>query len=491
MSRKIPLVVFALFAIMIIGGCANSRVMDNGGMPYDSASPGTDANAGEYGTSTPSIPGDVGIGEDEYDSPELYDPAKAPREMRGVWVTSVINLDFPSSQGISADAMRREIRDTVLRSADIGLNTIFFQVRPTGDSLYESDVFPWSHWLSGEQGRGIDGFDPLQYWIDLSHENEIELHAWINPFRIIHTITNSGDPNSLSENNPVRLNPELAVAWTDPSSGRMGLFLDPGLPEARQLILDGIESLIRNYDIDGIHFDDYFYPGSNFNDSATFARYGAGLSLQDWRRENVNTLVRDVQTLVNDLNEELDRNVTWGISPTAVWKNGSTDPLGIPGTRAQESYSALYADTRLWVTEGWVDYIMPQIYWYIGFDLAPFETVLDWWIELCKNSDVALYIGLAAWREAEDQQAPRWRGQMLRQLEMMEQSDVVQGAVFFRARHLEGAVGDVIREFYYDRDHVPPNRDPVIEIDRLSIGTPLENTTITAPINERRGFNIV
>jgi len=485
LKLRIRVLIVVLLAMIVVGSCSYFGFMSEDDMLSPAAFEGNSA----LETTELEQSGNP----DEYDysfAGYQSEPNIPPRHMRGVWVTSVINLDFPSSQGISADAMRREIRDTVARTADIGLNTIIFQVRPTGDAFYESDVFPWSHWLSGTQGEAIPGFDPLQYWIDVSHANDIELHAWINPYRIIHTIQNSSDPNSLYENHPVRLNPELAVAWTDPSNGRSGLFLDPGRPEAKQLILDGIESLIRRYNVDGIHFDDYFYPDTNFDDSASFARYGGGMNLHDWRRENVNTLIREIQKLIDDLNEELGRNVVWGISPTAIWKNASTDPLGIPTTRGQESFHALYADTRLWVTEGWVDYIMPQIYWYIGFEIANFEAVLDWWIDLCKDRDVDLIVGLAAWREEDDHQAPRWRGEMVRQLEMLAQSDVVKGEVFFRSNHLRGAVGDSIREFYLQQDHTPPYREPVIILDTLSVGTPANNASITAPNAERRGFNI-
>jgi len=427
--------------------------------------------------------------EDDYD----YFHAVVDRDFRAVWVTTVINLDFPSRQGISADAMRSEIDDIIARTVELGLNAIIFQVRPTGDAFYESSIFPWSHWLSGTQGEGIAGFDPLQYWIDASHQNGLELHAWINPYRIIHTISNSSDPNTLAPNNPVRLRPDLAVGWTD-TNGREGLFLDPGLPEARQLIIDGIEDLIRNYDVDGIHFDDYFYPGRDFDDAATFARYGNGMDLHDWRRENVNTLIRDIQSTISGLNDELDRTVLWGISPTAIWKNGSSDPRGVPTTRGMESYHALYADTRLWVLEELVDYINPQIYWYIGFEIADFEAVLNWWIDLCRGTNVELYIGLAAWREEEDHQSPRWRGEILRQLEMMEASDVVGGAVFFRMGFLNGALGDAIRDFYIRKDLYlgdrNPNREPVMLLDTLSVGTPRQNATITANAGDTAGVNI-
>jgi len=377
----------------------------------------------------------------------LFDVRRTSEELRGVWVSTVINLDSPSRQNLTATEVRNEIDAIVNHCAQMGLNAVFFQVRPTGDAFYESDIFPWSHWLSGTQGVGIPGIDPLQYWIDACHSYGMELHAWINPYRIIHTFTNSSDPNSLAINNPVRLHPELAVAWST-GTGSVGLFLDPGLPAARQLIIDGIDELVRRYAVDGIHFDDYFYPGANFDDAASFARYGGGLSLADWRRENVNTLIRDIQSTIRSLNIELGRQVRWGISPAAIWMNGANDPRGVPTTRGQESYHAHYADTRLWVTQGWLDYICPQIYWYIGFDIANFEAVLNWWVDLCQNSAVDLYVGLAAYRELQDDQPPFWRGEVLRQLRMIADNPGVKGSVLFRYGSVKGVLGDRIREFY-------------------------------------------
>jgi len=346
MKFKILSVALLLLILMLLVGCDEENYEN--GIYQNDYEPPYEVSQSEIGILPQG--GDGEYPEQDY---EYY----AVSEFRAVWVTSVFNLDFPTRQDMSAAALKLEIDNIVERAAEIGLNAIIFQVRPTGDALYESDIFPWSHWLSGTQGQGIpdiDGygyFDLLGYFIEVAHAHNIELHAWINPYRIIHTATNSSDPNTLAANNPVRLRPELAVAWST-GGGNQGLFLDPGLPEARQLILDGIEEIIRRYNVDGIHFDDYFYPGSDFDDAASFERYGNGMELGDWRRENVNTLIRDIQSTIRDLNYELGRDVVWGISPTAIWKNCSSDPLGVPGTRGQESYYALYADTRLWVTEG-------------------------------------------------------------------------------------------------------------------------------------------
>jgi len=409
-------------------------------------------------------------------------------DFRAVWVASVMNLDFPSRRDLSATAMMREIDEIVSRTEELGLNAIIFQVRPTGDAFYHSDIFPWSHWLSGTQGQGILDFDPLQYWIDACHERGIELHAWLNPYRIIHTITNSSDPATLSPDNPVYKNPELAVGWTN-SSGNKGLFLDPGLPEARQLIIDGISELATNYDVDGIHIDDYFYPGVNFDDNATFERYGNGMDLADWRRDNVNTLIKDIQATIQEINDEHDRNIRWGISPSAIWQNSNSDPLGVPVPSTFESYKLLFADTRHWVLEEWVDYICPQIYWYIGFETADFESILNWWVELCEDTDVDLYIGHAAYRENEKDQPPNWEGEMIRQLEMIENIETVKGSVFYRFHSLRGALGNTIRNFFVDEEQ--SEREPVMILDTLSVGMPEKDIVVNATAANAPGYNMV
>ena len=410
-------------------------------------------------------------------------------DFRAVWVASVLNLDFPSGRDLTAAAMKREIDTIVSRTAELGLNVIIFQVRPTGDSFYESDIFPWSHWLSGTQGQGIPDFDPLAYWIEICHDNSIELHAWLNPYRIIHTSANSSDPGTLAPNNPVYQRPELAVGWST-SGGSSGLFLDPGLPEARQLIIDGVEEIITKYDVDGIHIDDYFYPGTNFDDTASYALYGEEMDLADWRRKNVNTLIQGIGTVIRQHNQVSGKNVRWGVSPTAIWKNGSSDPLGVPTTRGQESYHELYADTRLWVTEEWVDYICPQIYWYIGFETADFEAVLNWWIDLCSDYDVDLYVGHAAYREDENNQPPHWQGEMIRQLEMVAASDEVSGSAFYRFHSLRGPVGHAIRDFYVEEEDLP-QREPIMVLEKLSVGMPSQNVTITGTASSAPGYNIV
>jgi len=473
-------IISGLLAVILIGliftGCRFTRP-DEPDIPEDDpeATPGSETVFVTNGNE-----------EDDIFNNEGDDPV-LDENFRAVWVASVLNLDFPSRRDLNAVAMKREIDDIVSRTVELGLNAIIFQVRPTGDSFYQSDIFPWSHWLSGTQGQGIPDFDPLLYWIEACHANDIELHAWLNPYRIIHTSTNSSDPNTLSPDNPVFKNPGLAVGWTA-NNGNKGLFLDPGLPEARQLIIDGIIEIITKYDVDGIHIDDYFYPGVNFDDSASFELFGNGMELSDWRRENVNTLIKEIQSVIRIENESSGKNIRWGISPSAIWMNSSSDPLGVPVPSTFESYKLLFADTRLWVTEEWVDYICPQIYWYIGFETADFSTILDWWKDITEETDVDLYIGLAAYRENENDQPPNWEGEMIRQLELIEASELVKGSVFYRFHSLRGALGNTIRDFFVGEQEP---REPVVILDTLSVGMPADDVVINISSGSTAGYNVV
>lgn len=486
----LPIIAFCVILLSFVG-CIVSPVL---GPDYD------DENGAEGSV---AIPGDTSpnstspTGSDSQGNYNVDDIVVTERgEFRAVWVATVLNLDFPVKTDLSAAAMKRHIDAIVANTVDMGLNAIIFQARPSGDAFYESDLFPWSQWLSGEQGVGIpdisgqEMFDPLAYWIEACHASGIELHAWLNPYRITHPNLNTPEISGLSSDNPVRQNPDLAVVWAA-SGNRKGLFLDPGLPEARQLIIDGISEILTKYDVDGIHFDDYFYPGTDFNDAASFETYGGEMELDDWRRGNVNVLIHNIQTVIREHNETTGKKVLWGISPTAIWKNGSEEePLGIHGTSGQESYHAMYADTRRWVEEGWVDYICPQIYWYIGYGIADFEVVFNWWDDLCANSDVDFYVGHAAYRESENDQPPHWEGEIVRQLEIVDKSDTAKGSIFFRYGSLLSNIGASVRDFYTEKDGVP-GREPIIIVDKLSIGFPAADASITGTPANSPGYNIV
>ncbi len=319
-------------------------------------------------------------------------------ELRGVWVATVANLDYPSSGTTDAWQLRTEL-DTVLDNCrDMGFNAVFFQVRPSGDALYNSSIYPWSRYLTGTQGVApSDGFDPLEYAVNEAHKRGMQLHAWINPYRVTNS---SADNDRLASNNPAVLRPDLVL--TD-SSGKM--YLNPGEADSIDIILEGIREIVRNYDVDGIHLDDYFYPSSGFDDSAAYYKYQDQYpDKADWRRSMVNTLISCAMEAV----KEIDPTCMFGVSPSGIWANADTP--GGSNTNGSSSYHSLYADTKYWVESGFLDYIMPQLYWYNGQSGADYNTLLNWWAGVCAPTNVKLYIGEAAYKAAADSDAA-WRGQ--------------------------------------------------------------------------------
>ena len=347
----------------------------------------------------------------------------ASEEMRGVWVSSVYNLDYPSSPTTDPDKLKAEADEILDNCVKWGLNAVFLQVRPSGDALYKSDLFPWSKYLTGSVGTAPqDGFDPLEYWVEAAHKRGLELHAWINPYRV--TRGKDTEWNSLPSTHPAKMNPDWVVKYSDGN-----YYFDPGIPEVRDLVTRGAVEIVQNYDVDGLHMDDYFYPGTDFNDAATYQKYGSSFSnIADFRRDSVNQLVAQLDTAVHNI----DPDIQFGISPSGIWANKSTDPRG-SNTNGSEHYVSSYADSLYWIENGLVDYIIPQIYWEIGHKLADFATLADWWNDAVAGSDVHLYIGMGAYRCA-DNPTGVWKttDPLFDSLAYLENKDNVGGCVFFR-----------------------------------------------------------
>lgn len=354
--------------------------------------------------------------------PVAYAAQPAQDGMRGVWVATVANIDYPSCQGLTADELKSEA-DTILDNiAAMGLNTVFFQVRPSADALYQSDIFPWSCYISGTAGQAPDqDFDVLSYWVEAAHSRGLQLHAWLNPYRI--TRSGQEELDALPETSPARQHPEWVVEYDG------NYYFNPGLPAVQQLVVDGAAEIVRNYDVDGIHLDDYFYPGTDFNDAAAYERYGADFDdIDDWRRDNVNDLIATLDETLHAINPEL----AFGVSPAGIWDNKADNPKGSE-TNGRSSYREIYCDSVEWIKRGTVDYICPQLYWSIGYEIADFEVLVDWWQDVISTSDVALYIGIGAYRAAEAEPGDIWYGtaELERQLEMLDNSIDIQGEVFF------------------------------------------------------------
>lgn len=294
------------------------------------------------------------------------DPPPLPRQMRGVWVATVANIDWPSQPGLSSHVQRAEADKVLDLAADLGLNAVILQVRPHADAIYANALEPWSSYLTGTQGRH-PGYDPLRYWLDGAHERGLELHAWINPFRAGHP----ADPSELAADHIVETNPEFAVAY---GSYR---WLDPSHPGARAHSLAVVEDLLERYELDGLHLDDYFYPypieSTEFPDAERFNAYreaGGTLERSDWRRSHINAFVQDLSSVVRRVRPD----ALFGISPFGIWRPGH--PEGIVGF---DAFEQLAADARLWLSAGWLDYASPQLYWKRESEGQPFEPLLRWW----------------------------------------------------------------------------------------------------------------
>ncbi|MBE5040448.1 family 10 glycosylhydrolase [Ructibacterium gallinarum] len=319
-------------------------------------------------------------------------------EMRGVWVSTVANIDYPSQQTTDANVLRNDLITLLDNCQAMGFNTIFFQVRPASDALYASSIFPWSRYLTGTQGTAPDqNFDPLAFAVEEAHARNMELHAWINPYRITNS---SADNDKLASNNPAVQHPELVIYDSD---GKM--YYNPGDSASINLIVDGAVEIVKNYDVDGIHMDDYFYPSGDFNDDTTYSFYKDEYPDKgDWRRAMVNKLVQQMDEAVHAENPDIE----FGISPRGIWANASEMPEG-SDTNGGGSYNQIYADSRAWVKNGWVDYIMPQIYWNIGYEIADYSVLTQWWSDVVDGTDVRLYIGEGAYRTTSST-LPAWTG---------------------------------------------------------------------------------
>lgn len=311
-------------------------------------------------------------------------PNVSDDEMRAVYVASAYNLDFPSQAGLSKSALQQELDAIVNKAAGAGMNTIFFQVRPASDALYRSDIFPVSRYLAKSEG-GAMPLDALGYLIGKAHAKGIRVHAWINPFRVRSA---SESDALLSKNNPAKKNSALTFTVEG------AVYYNPALKGVHDLILDGVREILCRYDVDGILFDDYFYPENmQHEDAKEYAAYkkaGGTLSLGDFRRENINLLIKSVFRAV----KEEKPHCLFGVAPRGVWRNADDDPLG-SNTRGGAAYDAIFCDALAWVKGGYLDYLSPQIYWSFDNKAAPFATLADWWNEALKGSGVKLCVSLA------------------------------------------------------------------------------------------------
>ncbi|PJH94198.1 glycoside hydrolase family 10 protein [Bacillus sp. SN1] len=378
--------------------------------------------------------------------------AQPDRELRAVWIASVLNIDWPSKKGLSVEEQKQEYIKLLDDVQKMGMNAVIVQIKPTADAFYPSAYGPWSEYLTGVQGKD-PGYDPLAFMIEETHKRNLEFHAWFNPYRIT---MNHTDLNKLSEDHPARKHPDWVAAY-----GKQ-LYYHPGIPEARDFIVKGIEEVVKRYDIDAVHMDDYFYPykiaGQEFPDQAQYEQYGKDdfSKIDDWRRDNVNQLVKQINQTI----KAAKPYVKFGISPFGVWRNAADDPTGSNTKAGVRNYDDLYADTRHWIQEGDIDYIAPQIYWSIGFNAAAYDVLADWWSNEVKNRPVHLYIGQAAYK-INNNFDPPWSDpeEYVRQITLNRQLDLVKGSMHFSLKDLNknplGIKDRLITELYSQPALVP------------------------------------
>ena len=334
----------------------------------------------------------------------------------------MFNLDFPSRAADPPMAQRAEFIALLDQHRQMGINAVFVQIRPASDALYASTVEPWSQWLTGAQGRAPSPlWDPLSFMVEETHKRGMEFHAWFNPFRSVISSSSSIAPNHIS-----RTQPSWQLAYNTPFR-----LLNPGMPEVRNYVLSVIMDVLRRYDIDGVHFDDYFYPyeGTTTQDTATFRQYGRGItSISDWRRDNVNLFVK----AVSDSIRSVKPFVKFGISPFGIWRNGTPS-----GTNGLDAYSVIFCDALAWLSDRSVDYIIPQLYWKFGGG-QDYAKLMPWWNAQVKQAGRQMYTGLGAYRLTD----AAWKAEDITQQVDFNRTQRSDGMVFFSsnslARDLQG-----------------------------------------------------
>ena len=392
---------------------------------------------------------------------------KAEIGFRGAWIATVANIDWPSKEAVGNTEMQQEEMIWILDSLHaIGINAIIFQVRPTADALYRSEFEPSSHWLTGKQGEWGDkskvesqkskAWDPLEWTIEEAHKRGMEVHVWLNPYRVTLAKT---DTSAICANHIWRKHRdwfwEYNKQW----------YFDPGLEQTREWICTIVQDIVQRYDIQAVHMDDYFYPypagKQQLPDTKTFEQAPRGFNnINDWRRDNVNLAIKAISETIRECKD----SVEFGISPFGVWRNNNVDSTGSATRAGITNYDDLYADIRLWIQKGWIDYVMPQLYWEIGKKVADYEVLAHWWANEVRGTSCKLYIGMAPYRLVESQKSKvessksnPWAtgNEIKRQMDLNRTIPEISGECFYSTRPLlrnPRGVCDSIRSVYADED---------------------------------------
>ncbi|HVY76577.1 MAG TPA: family 10 glycosylhydrolase [Puia sp.] len=362
-------------------------------------------------------------------------------EFRAVWIATVDNIDWPSKGNFSTALQKEEfIRQLDMHKRN-GMNAVIVQVRPACDAFFPSKLEPWSEWLTGKQGKApVPYYDPLEFMIEETHKRGMEFHAWCNPYRAVFRVGKS----SIAPNHVSKKHPDWILTYGDTR------YLDPGNPQVQQYVVSVIRDMLHRYDIDAIHFDDYFYPyripGKEFPDHLSYQKYGHGMNREDWRRSNVDSVIVMLSRAIH----EEKKTCKFGISPFGVWRNLSQDSLGSDTQAGQTNYDDLYADIMLWLRSGWIDYVVPQIYWEFEQKRAPFGVLLDWWNK--HSYGRPCYIGIGYYKAGANSY---WqdRNQLPRQIAATRQAENIQGQVYFSSTSFTRnpyGWNDSLQQHYYN-----------------------------------------
>ena len=374
--------------------------------------------------------------------------AQTRPEFRGVWVATVDNIDWPGKGNFDTDSQKVEFIRLLDMHQRNGMNAMVVQIRPCTDAFYPSPYEPWSQWLTGTQGRPPSPYyDPLQFMIDETHKRKMVFHAWMNPYRAVLNINET----VVAPTHITRLHPEWFITYGDKK------YFDPGNKAAQQYVTAVVTDVVSRYKVDAIHFDDYFYPykieGKAFPDDASYRLYGKGLNKEDWRRSNTDSIIAALSAAIKKENKQCQ----FGISPFGVWRNVERDPVnGSKTNGAQSNFDDLYADILLWLKNGWIDYVAPQLYWEFGHRIAPFEVLLNWWSKHTYGKHC--YIGIGIYR-ANSNAAWSNNNQLGRQIDALRITPNIKGMIFFSSKTFEAnpkGWSDTLRLNYFKESAAVP-----------------------------------
>ena len=374
---------------------------------------------------------------------------RAEITFRGAWIATVANIDWPSEQAIGdTERQTQEMLFLLDSLKSIGINAIVFQVRPTADALYKSEYEPSSHWLTGKQGDPLT-WDPLEWTIEEAHLRHMEVHVWLNPYRVNLAKT---DTSMICANHIWRKHPEWFWCYNKQ------WYFDPGLDITREWICTVVADIVDRYAIQAIHMDDYFYPYPvgklQLPDTKTFEKYPRGFTdIREWRRDNVNRAIEEIYRTIKECKPE----VQFGISPFGVWRNASVDSTGSQTQAGITNYDDLYADIRLWIKKGWIDYVLPQLYWEIGKKVADYEVLAHWWANEVKGTNCQLYIGMAPYKLEGAKSTTAWGSgnEIERQMKLNRTIPEITGECFYSTRPLlrnPRGVCDSIKAIYSEKE---------------------------------------